>query len=256
MKMKSISIIWYYVLLSLFALYSQGDAGEKKLLLFARNMTFLPEIEDILKNLHDYKSGEEIFTEIINVNKWSINRLEEGEIDQLIRYYESGRELRRRSRWSIDRNDSLLNIINQANCYMRIDVLEKLPLLEFQVLISDSLPEIPTGEFRVLVTKLSRFTGFVIDISKDSYMLDFINSVKGLFPRCNRPPIVKVMLNKDAHEDGRYYFGVGREVVINASYSYDTDSDNNELQFSWRQLNPRGEEIPVAVQHKSDTEGL
>lgn len=248
MRIRSISILYLSVFVCLLTTFSGVLAEEKKLLLFARNTTFLPQIEEVLSNMRNTETGKKVFSSITNVNKWSINQLEEGEIDIIIRYYESTMQLRRRSTPAIHRNDALIDLIDQANCYMRIEVLEKLPLLEFQILISDSLPLTEKGEFKILISDASRYEGFVVDITEDDYMLALKNSIKRFFPICNRVPIVNIVSNKEIHDNGYYYFGVGREIILDASYSY--DYDNRELEFYWEQVNSNDPKMPVTEKDK------
>lgn len=250
MSCRAISLVFLCVLACLVAPSSHTVAQEKRLLLFAKETTFLPEIVQVLTNMHSYKTGEQIFSTILNVNKWAINRLEEGEIDNLIRYYESSDELRKRSQAAAQRDDSLLNLIRRANCYMRIDVKTILPLLEFQMLISDSLPATEAGEFTVLVTNTTRLEGFVIDISKADFMIALVNSVKRLFPECNSPPTAVVRANNGMHNDGYYYYGAGRTIVLDASWSYDSYDDPDELQFNWKQVNALDQSRPVVEKNK------
>ncbi|MFX0138484.1 MAG: hypothetical protein ACFFDN_32880 [Candidatus Hodarchaeota archaeon] len=233
-KIIFLSLLISFIVIS----YKPSWAKGKRLLLVAHNTTFLPEIENILSNMRNYKTNEPLFSNIINVNTWSINRLEVGDLDDLVRFYESSPQLRRKSKFALQADESLTKFIKQADCYIRIDVLQKLSLLEFQLIITDSLPKIEFDKFPILVTHQSRYRGFIIDISQKDYLQQLEISLKKLFPISNRPPIPMVKLNKEPNLDGFYYFVQGRTITFDATDSYDLDSPWELLTFRWRQLNP------------------
>jgi hypothetical protein len=244
-KLRYKTLIWTLVFYLILSIHNLSWAKQRNLLLYALNTTFLPDIENVLRDLRDYQTNEPIFSKITNLNKWSINRLESGQLDELIRFYESSPELRSKSE-SAKRADKLfLELIRQTDAYIRIDVLPKLPLLEFQFIITDSLPEVETGNFLMMVTNESRYRGFVIDISREEYHYQLENYLKRLFPNSNRPPIQIVKLNIEKNEDGYYYFGVGRTAILDATQSYDLDTPPEHLRFHWAQKNPNDDHKPV-----------
>lgn len=238
-------LIGILVLCCILCLYDLSWAGGKNLVLFARNTTFLPEIERILRDLRNYNTNDSIFSSITNLNKWSINRLELGSLDELVRFYESSRELRKKSRSTLKADALFRELIGEADSYVRIDVLPKLSLLEFQLIITDSLPSVKKSEFPIIVTTESRYEGFVIDISREDYHYQLQNSLKRLFPKSNRPPIPRIKLNKEKNEDGYYYFALGRSAILDASESYDFDTPSEHLQFRWAQKNPASDVRPL-----------
>jgi hypothetical protein len=163
----------------------------------------------------------------------------------LVRFYESSPELRRKSKSALTTDSVLRERIRQSEAYIRIDVLPKGSLLEFQLIITDSLPKVEKNEFPTLVTEKSRYAGFVIDISREDYDYRLENSLKRLFPNSNCSPIPNVKLNTKRNEDGYYYFGVGRTAILDASESYDFDSSPELLRFRWAQKNPNDDHKPV-----------
>jgi hypothetical protein len=234
-------LISILILCSVLNIYDLSWAKGKELLLFARNATFLPYIESTLRNLRDYETNEPIFSNIINLNKWSINRLETGNLDEMVRFYESSPELRKKSEFGIRSDKLLTQLIRQSDCYIRIDVLPKLSLLEFQLIITDSLPVVRENEFPIIVTNESRYVCFIIDISKEDFRYQLENSLKSFFPNTNRPPVPVVKLSKEKNEDGHYYFAVGSTAILDATESYDIDTPSEQLQFRWSQRNPNSD---------------
>ncbi|MBN2396298.1 MAG: hypothetical protein JXC36_07540 [Candidatus Atribacteria bacterium] len=231
-KTICIGLLTFYLLLN--ACYGQG----RTLLLYAKDETFLPIIEQILSQMKDYRTEEFIFNKIINLNTWSVNKEETVKLDSLIKFYESDPQLRKNKEYVKEFNDSLAISIRNADCYIRINVLSKLPIIEFQLIITDSLPDFQPDEYSVLITNKSRYEGFIINITQSDYLMQFNNSVKKLFPFNNRPPILNISKNSLRHEDSLYYFIRGRTAVLDASESYDVDSPRESLIFQWRQLNP------------------
>jgi hypothetical protein len=74
-------IIWVAIFSLIPGVHDLSWAQGKKLLLFAQDRTFLPRIETILHDLRDYGTGDTIFSDITNLNTWSINRFELGQLD-------------------------------------------------------------------------------------------------------------------------------------------------------------------------------
>ncbi|HEX2896447.1 MAG TPA: hypothetical protein VHP63_00160, partial [candidate division Zixibacteria bacterium] len=228
-----------------FAIPSQSKSQNKRAVLFARDNTFLPQIYKLLSELENYQTDEKIFSEIINLNQWSINRSEIADFDNLLRFYESEGRIKRKGQEAKEIDRELIRLFEDVNTYIRIDVLLKLHLLEFQLLITDSLPQVASSEYAILVTPLSRMEGFVIDISRQDFLKQLNNEVKKLFPKSNRPPIPIVKLNAELNSDSCYYFGIGREICIDASESYDMDNSQSDILYHWRQINPRGEALSI-----------
>jgi len=222
-----------------------GVAGDRTLLLFAKEPSFLPAIEATLDSLRDFETGDSIFSKITNLNKWSVNRHEEAELDNLVRYYESGPLLRRKSSSKRRADDSLTVLIKAATAYIRIDVLQKLPLVEFQLLITDSVPMGNTAEFPELITAQTRLVGFVIDISRGDCQNQISKAIRALFPRSNMPPRVILRVPEAREVGGAYYMAIDRPLTLDASESYDPDDSRTELRYSWRQINTTDTSRPV-----------
>lgn len=250
MRNKSCNALLVCILVTfaVLCLHDSGWAEDRVLLLFARNTTLLPEIERILRNMPNHETNQSSFSEIINLNKWWINRLELGDLDELVRFYESAPGLKRKSKEALRADALVRDFVGKAHTYIRIDVLPKLPLLEYQLVITDSLPPVKEDEYPVIVSRESRYEGFVVDISRDDYSYQLENALKRLFPESNRPPIPVVKVSTEKQDDGYHYVGIGHMVVLDAAQSYDTDTPPERLTFRWHQESPRGELAPLTDQ--------
>jgi len=225
-----------------------SNASGRTLILFAKETSLLPEVEKILSELHDRTTNDLLFSRVINLNKWSINKLETAELDDLVRFYESESILRRRSTTSEKRDAELLKLVRSANTYIRIDVLQKLPLLEFQVYVTDSVPVGDSSLFPVLITDATRLEGFLVDISKPDHAEQLSDGLRRIFPQTNVPPtpIIRVMGAKCIND--YWYIGVGRSLILDASASYDADGLRDSLEYRWTQLNPAGGSTAIVTE--------
>ncbi|PKK82607.1 MAG: hypothetical protein CVT49_12720 [candidate division Zixibacteria bacterium HGW-Zixibacteria-1] len=229
------------------SLHNSAIADSKRLLIYAQNTALLPQIEAILKNLRNAETDELIFSNIVNLNVWAINQDETGNLDDLIRFYESNQQLRRKAREARQSDDSLVDLIINADSYIRFDVLEKLPLLEFQLIITDSIPHRSRDEFQILVTSSTRYNGFIIDLSSDDYINQLDCNLRKLFPESNRLPQPVIQINSSRNSDGFFYYGTGNKIIIDASNSYDPDGNERPLEFIWRQINPIDSSRPISA---------
>ncbi|MCK4631712.1 MAG: hypothetical protein KAT79_00510 [candidate division Zixibacteria bacterium] len=231
----------------MFAMASSGKTSENRLLLYAKDTRFLPQIVEILQDLGDHRTGEVLFTSVQSVNKWKINRLDEEQVDALMRYYEDSLTLRGRVREAPERDETVLRMMRNADCYMRIEVLPEPPLIEFQLLITDSLPRTSASQLPLLITGYTRLTGFIVDISDSMWERQLSDGIKAAFPISNSPPVVVLRVDGVKYDGGICYAAVGRQVHIDAMGSFDADHDRGALRFKWWQLNPQADSLPVAA---------
>ncbi len=226
------------------AFTGQTEAAPRKLMVFARDHTFLPEIIHTLRALKNKDTNGPMF-EVTNLNLLTIGRLEVGTLDELLRYYELEPNLRRKSSWARDQDTEVLKLLQQAQAYIRIDVLAKGSFLEFQLIISDSLRPHASDEFPVLVTSDSRYEGFVLDISQPNYRDLLYDALRRIYPATNLSPKIKTTVSNATLVADTYFVSLGRPAVIDASESFDSDSPNKQLRFSWTQINPLDTLLPV-----------
>lgn len=221
-------------------------ADNQRLLLYANDVTFLPQIEDILSRLRNRDNNNRLFSEIVNLNKWSINRYDVNQLENLIRLYESPGMLRRKSDLSVKEDSATATLIRQCTSYIRIDVLTKLPLIEFQLIVSDSLPPTKSlNEYPTIINASSRYVGFIVDISRGEISTQLENSLKRIFPISNHPPNYIVKSNNPMRSNNTFYIIRGQRVFLDASQSYDYDTPWASLSYKWRQLNPAGTNLPL-----------
>lgn len=244
-SLRKVLLVWLWLAYSAVPLHHSGWAAERNLLLYASSTEFLPAIENVLRGLRHRETGLPIFSRVTNLNKWFINRQELGNLDNLVRFYESAQQLKTPSKDAL-KGDSLVGaFVREGNTYIRIDVLPKPPLLEYQLVITDSLPPVKQNGYPVIISTESRYEGFVVDISRDDYRYQLENALKGLFPESNRPPTAVVKVSAEKQEDGYHYVGTGHTVVLDAAESYDPDTPPERLTFRWRQQSAGGELAPL-----------
>lgn len=225
-----------------------GSASGRTLLLYAKEKTFLSQVEHSLSALRDSSTHLPLFR-VINLHTWAIGKLDEADLDGQLRSLESYSRLRTKSSLARETDERLRNLISEADAYLRVDVLPRLPLMEFQLTITDSLSKSEHVNYRSLVSFTSRLEGFLVSVIDTNIEHMIFTAFQRVFPESNKKPVVVLKVQgADASKDA-LTVPVGRPILIDASHSYDPDSPSSNLKFEWKQESPTDSFAPVSREH-------
>jgi hypothetical protein len=214
---------------------STAPSHAARIALFGDEAAFLPYIEEILEGLRVDGTDSLLFSGgVFNLYTVAINRIDVGSLDAIVRSYESKQAARTMDANARSDAAAFVDEIYGCNAYLRVKVFQRGQILEFQLVITDSLPPRTQNSFPYLITSSSRFEGFIVDISRSDIKEQLSHELRRLFPRANRTPVPMATLDCEPDSTGCYLVAPRSVLNIDATASIDADDSREFLRCVWQ----------------------
>lgn len=233
--MKINLLITGFLLLNLLA----SAQRKSSILIYSENSEYLvPYMEQTIENLSD-TSGNLLFKEVKSLNRLFANMNYELYLRDVMKFYSSN-------------NFSLSNEAKLAQEDVSITLSSYDFLLKIKTFTFGEFVEYQIDLFQSILSKENQPGGkdyfpslkvddpintinFLIDLKDNDYKEIIYNNLKKLFPETNYPPVAIISHNMK-EQFGKVFVGLGDTLKLEASNSFDVDSQISELSYEWAQL--------------------
>lgn len=133
--------------------------------------------------------------------------------------------------------ESIVNTLTTYDYFLTININKLETTLEYQFYLynskvfrdynSDSTFSMPLKA----IAKPTYTTSFLIDIKQEDYAVKIKTEIYRMFPIANEMPTA--LISQRFERKSKLYLGTGDSTILNADYSYDTETAFRNLEFSW-----------------------